>query len=209
MQLRDSRQVIELADAFAFLGNSFLAPMSQTERHGLDPEFWRSFPNFNDAELVHAAERCIDYAELAGDVASNEELVSRISVEYTRLFVGPPRPAVAPWETFYDRVGVSSGFGEPTFIMQRELAAAGLEVSNENNQYADHIGIELLLLSELIRRSASSRDLAEPLRFAYERLMPWVGRFSDAVRTEAYGGYYAGLATLTSSLCKSFADYSQ
>ena len=93
--------------------------------------------------------------------------------------------------------------------MQRELAAAGLEVSNENNQYADHIGLELLLLSELVRRSAGSGDLAEPLRFVDERLLPWVDRFSAAVRAEAYGGYYAGLAALASSLCESFADYSQ
>lgn len=38
--------------------------------------------------------------------------------------------------------------------MRDLLRAAGLQVSNENNQYEDHIGLELLYLSELCRRRA-------------------------------------------------------
>ena len=45
------------------------------------------------------------------------------------------------------------GFGRATFEMRETLRSLGLEVRNENNQYEDHIGIELLCLS----RSAARR----------------------------------------------------
>jgi len=199
----------DYADVFAFLGNSFLAPMSQTERHGLDPEFWAVFPDFGDPGVECAIGQCLGFAKLAGTGKCEDDLVQRVSVEYTRLFVGPPRPAVAPWETFQGSEGATYGFGEPTFAMQRELAAAGLEVSNENNQYADHIGIELLLLSELVRKSVEGEDLSEPQRFVNERLLPWVGRFAAAVGAEAPAGYYAGIAALASSLCIAFAAHAE
>lgn len=42
--------------------------------------------------------------------------------------------------------------------MRELLRNAGLEVRNENNQYEDHIGLELLFLSELCRRRAEGED---------------------------------------------------
>ena len=48
--------------------------------------------------------------------------------------------------------------------MQRLLREAGLEVSNENNQYADHIGIELLYASVLCQRAAEACDAGDETR---------------------------------------------
>lgn len=45
--------------------------------------------------------------------------------------------------------GATVGFDQATFEMRVLLRNAGLEVSIENNQYADHVGIELLYTSAL------------------------------------------------------------
>ena len=46
--------------------------------------------------------------------------------------MGPPSPAVAPWETFYRAKRCNAGFGETTFAMQNELRKAGLEVKTKD-----------------------------------------------------------------------------
>ena len=45
--------------------------------------------------------------------------------------------------------GATVGFDQATFEMRVLLRNVGLEVSIENNQYADHVGIELLYTSAL------------------------------------------------------------
>ena len=54
------------------------------------------------------------------------------------------RPRLLPWETMYRGENVTVGFGQATFEMRELLREAGLEVRNVNDQYEDHLGIELL-----------------------------------------------------------------
>lgn len=121
----------ELARALAFVGNSFLAPMSQTFDAALDRAFWAAFPDFGSEEAACALDGLFAWAA-EGENAPRAERVRAVSVEYARLFIGPPEPAVAPWESFYVQEGVTNGFGEPTFRMRERLRQAALEVSNEN-----------------------------------------------------------------------------
>ena len=53
------------SQAFAFLGNSLLAPMSQTSPAGLLPEFWEEFPDFDNKEVGDAIEGCLEFAREA------------------------------------------------------------------------------------------------------------------------------------------------
>lgn len=204
---RDATTWTDYAEVLAFLGNSLLAPMNQTQTVGLDPEFWVSFPDFGDAQVGKALAALEAYARDAqGFAQSGGDAVQRVSVEYTKLFIGPPRPAAAPWETMHRGEGATVGFGEPTFAMQRLLREAGLEVSNENNQYADHIGIELLYASVLCARAAdaakakdgdSQRQIAEQLAaFVQERPLSWIDRLITAVTEAEPNGYIEGLLVL-------------
>lgn len=189
----------ELAEALAFVGNSFLRPPSQTADVGLDPGFWAAFPDFGDEALARALKACASWAR-AGEGAPREERVRAVSVEYARLFIGPPEPAVAPWETFHVSEGVTCGFGEPTFRMQERLRGLGLAVAGESNQYADHIGIELLYLSELVRRGAQDEALAaQASAFAAEVLEPWALRFRADLAAEG-AGYYGLMADVALAL---------
>ncbi|WP_165062985.1 molecular chaperone [Adlercreutzia sp. ZJ154] len=197
----NSQTWTELSQTFAFLGNSLLAPMSQTERHGIDPSFWREFPNFKNKAVATAISHCLAYAENKRVNMNEDDLVREISVEYTHLFVGPPHPSAAPWETFYRGESVSIGFGEATFEMQRLLREAGLQISNDNNQYADHIGIELLYLATLCERAShgeqSSADIAT---FTSKHPLSWIGALEQCIYDECTDGYYQGVVKLAGAL---------
>lgn len=154
-----------LADAYAFVGNSLLRPMTQTADVGLDAEFWAAFPDFGSEDVAHAIDSLALWAEGRRGV-ERERAATDVAVEYTALFVGPPSPAAPPWETMNRREGVTVGFGEPTYQMREVLRGLGLEAAGPSNQYEDHLGIELLCLSEMCRRRAWALDLAAAAREA-------------------------------------------
>lgn len=187
-----------LAQALAFVGNSLLAPVSQTERVGLDGDFWQDFPDFGMPAVGRACDRMAHIVE--GFDASREEDVRDVSVEFTRLFVGPPSPAAAPWETMY-RTGGHVGFGSATVEMQKRLEQLHLKVSNENRQYADHIGLELLYLSELVRWASEGDEECAREAYAFAAKMgEWVPKLRERISREAPGGYYEGVAGVACAL---------
>lgn len=198
----------QLADTLAFCGNSLLAPMTQRTGVGLDPGFWESFPLFGDQGVADAVQDCAVWAaefERCCQV-DGQSAVERCAIEYTRLFVGPPRPAAAPWETAHRAVAVGAdstvGFGQATFEMRELLRNAGLQLCNENRQYEDHMGIELLLLSELCRRAAANDGLAaaEASAFAADHPAAWVEGLRSAAAEAVPDGYYAGLLGVAAAL---------
>ena len=192
-----------LSEAFAFLGNSLLAPMSQTGPVGLNPDFWASFPNFESEEVASALTRCRSLARtLSSCEGAVADAVQRVSVEFTKLFVGPPKPAAPPWETAW-RGGGAVGYGEAAVQMRRFLGEIGLGVSNDNNQYADHIGIELLYASILCTRiSEGTSDRTELETFLHEHPLAWIGGFRTAVTQTAPGGYFDCILELTESIMR-------
>lgn len=256
----------DLAQAYAFVGNSLLAPMSKTGAAGLDSGFWRAFPTFGSTEVEAAAEGLARFAE--GMLADGGELqaeercderslavgceaaedceaaegcaaaegregiearaVRACSVEFARLFIGPPRPAAPPWETMYAGDGQSVGFGRPTAQMRELLRRAGLELRNENHQYEDHMGIELLYLSKLCQRAAevqlgaatdegaegapevegatevegaaAGAVFVEIRSFVEEHPAAWVGALCERVEQASPDGYFARLLMLEKAL---------
>lgn len=207
---------VTYSQVFAFLGNSLLSPMKQTSDAGMDPAFWAAFPDFGDDAVVLACKRCGEAASevVAHGMREGRDPAELASTEFTRLFIGPPNPAAAPWESFYRSKSENLvGFGQATFEMRDLLRAAGLRVSNENNQYEDHIGLELLYLSELCRRRAEeassclSNDAVygdEAVRaFTESHPLGWIEALRRAVQESHPQGYIDGIlgvaeASLTS-----------
>lgn len=197
---------------YAFLGNSLLSPMSRTESVGLDPAFWRELGGPLDGALADSAESLASWAKRASADAARSEVVQRVSVEFTKLFVGPPKPAAAPWESANGPVDSHVGFGEATFAMRERLRALGLELCNENNQYEDHVGIELLYLSELCRRAseepsgaacdAAAPDAEEIASFIREHPLAWVPRLREKVAASQPEGYFIRLLDVVLALLK-------
>lgn len=205
------------AQACAFMGNSLLKPMTQTSPVGLDPAFWAAFPDFGSEEVRLAAGKCANFAQGLTDVEHNRA-VEQVAVEYTRLFVGPSSPAAPPWETMYRSGNTSVGFGEATFEMRRLLREAGLQLSNENNQYEDHMGIELLYISVRCQRvadalaagdEAAAEALAIRVRaFASQRPSSWIGAFIDRVEEAFPNGYFSCVLRLSSEMLKVLVEQS-
>ena len=198
-----------LSEVYGFAGNSLLKPMTQTASVGLDPAFWEAFPTFGSDEVEAALALCAQGA--ARIVAEADErgadAAERCAVEYPKLFIGPPSPAAPPWETMYRGEKVTVGFGNATFEMRGLLRDAGLEVRNENNQYEDHMGIELLYLSTLCARMAEGEGgedgtdagVAAPeaiASFIDEHPLAWVEAFRLRIAETAAGGYFDGLMGL-------------
>ena len=174
-------------------------------RGGWDPACWKAFPVFGGNAVARAVEACACYAEGAAQrTGAGEDGPQRVSVEYTRLFVGPPSPAAPPWETMYRGKDVTVGFGQPTFEMRELLRAAGLEVRNANNQYEDHMGIELLYLSSLCARAdADAADAPVPesvAAFIEKHPLSWVDAFRARIAEAAPDGYFVSLAGLARAL---------
>lgn len=221
------------AEAFAFVGNSLLTPISHTSQAGLHPAFWEHFPDFGSFQVREALEALKTWAECAP-----QDSVTKVSVEFTQLFVGPPKPAAPPWETYYRGEEVTSGFGRPTLEMREALQEVGLELSNENNQYEDHIGIELLLLSELCSGAVKSSTVAsfEPCAsiegemssmqsgdaqannediiewgtfgkaqaLAQDHPASWIDKLLDKVKAAYPDGYFVRILTLAKALLVAF-----
>ena len=242
---RDSMMWQTISESLAFCGNSLLSPMSMTGDAGLSPDFWTAFPTFDDRRVADAVEACCAYAVLQQDgrddaIAANSDAVRAVSVEFARLFVGPPRPAAAPWESMYNEDGVRSnvGFGRATIEMKRLLAHDGLAVSNENNQYADHMGIELLYASVLCERIGKAMgelsaiqeggelsalpetaeecdsepvcDIALRLdNFIGDHPLGWIAYLRKSAQEAAPDGYYVGILALAEALLELTADFAR
>lgn len=205
---QDAETMACVAPWLAFVGNSLLAPPTQNSIKGLEPGFWADLARCEEAGIAHAAREleafaCAGAAEGEADDGVGRDLARTVSVEFAHLFVGPPKPAVAPWETFYRQPGCTVGFGAATGEMRAALRECRLELARPGRQYEDHMGIELLLLSELCRRAGSDdgRDGAESARtFARQHSCAWIADLSEAVRAERPDGYYARLLAFANAL---------
>ena len=97
----------------------------------------------NDKGGVHGMQRLEAFAWAAAEnaeadatgalVYSDDPAVADMiatSVEFTRLFIGPPRPAADPWETVNDPYNDKKvGYGRATVAMQRFRANVDAERS--------------------------------------------------------------------------------
>ena len=185
-----------LANAYEFLGALLLKPVSQAPAIALDPQFWVAFTAFESEDVVAAAQSLVDFADAK---QGDEKAVEEVSVEFTRLFIGPPKPTVAPWESFYCGADVKNGFGPATFAMQEVLRELGLKVSGENNQYADHIGIELFALAQMCRKVQGGDDAAVK-EFLEEHPLGWIGALREAIAASEPDGYYVRVVALAQAL---------
>ncbi len=207
MQMENSKDYAGFAEAFAFLGNSLMEPPLKTGGFSVDPSFWEDFPTFESAAVCGATASLVEYLER---LASNVEFdpVTDVSVEFTRLFVGPPSPGAAPWETMYRGEGTRVGFGAATFEMRELMRGSGLQVSGDSNQYEDHMGIELLYLSVLCRKVADGEEIGFGQISDFIEAHPgaWIEKLSAQVAQSAPDGYYVRFLALCSALLAALLD---
>lgn len=183
-----------LAWAYAFLGNSLMEPMNENSHAGLDASFWDTFPDFGSDDVAEKLDACADY--VTGLVRSyGDDALNRTSVEYARLFVGPPEPAAVPWEGYYLAGQDGTDDGRAAEDMADLLAGVGITLDRQQVPHLDHMGIELLYLSELCHRQAP-----ESLGFIIAHPLSWIGAFADRIEAAAGEGFYLAVVRIAESL---------
>lgn len=126
------------------------------------------------------------------------------SIEYTRLFRGPVKADVYPYESMYMEGEI---VGKSTIDVVDRYLEAGVRVSDEFKDLPDHICVEMGFMSyicaqELIARQQGMWD--EAVRFQHigdnfitNHLSRWISRFSDLVMQHSNLPYYVNLARMT------------
>ncbi|MDI6885549.1 MAG: molecular chaperone TorD family protein [archaeon] len=129
--------------------------------------------------------------------ALHEDLVQ----EYTRLFIGPFKLPVQPYEAWW----VSGHLlGEPLVKVKAFYRKAGIAKSSEYKEPEDHIAFELKFMHYLCEEglAADTRErLKECLQlqreFLDEHILKWVPAFCDALYNYERSDFYKGIAKLT------------
>ncbi|EGB15805.1 hypothetical protein DND132_2602 [Pseudodesulfovibrio mercurii] len=134
----------------------------------------QEIPGFPADPLSALDEALAPYAEA--------ENFSPLEAEYVRLFIAGPGGVPAPlYESCHGPEGRT--MGRSALAMRDRLAEAGLEISLPSNEPPDHLTLELEFLFHLCAEgwSGDPEFADQAARFAGEVMLPWVGRFRDAL----------------------------
>jgi TorA maturation chaperone TorD len=182
-----------------FFGKSLLAPIKPDMPAVFDPELWRELH-------VEPANRHITRSISALTTTTSRlaslspaKTLELLGVEYTRLFIGPGRPAAPPWESLY-REGRDVLFGQPTLDMRRLLALEGVKAKPSSHQFEDHIGYELVYLglrfARFAKSSPSIADRVELASFIESHPLSFIGPLHEKADSAASIGFYPALIDL-------------
>ncbi len=121
---------------------------------------------------------------------------------YTRLFLGPGKPAVHPYESVHREAVL---MGEAAIAVSRHYQQAGFQCPYD---LPDHISAELAFMSHLAAREESNPSQAAPLRnqqrlFLHEHILRWVPGLCETIDREGMHPAYRELARTTLALLES------
>jgi TorA maturation chaperone TorD len=151
-----------------------------------------------DPELAATARRL-------GEAFAAQELQALL-VDYTRLFLGPPSPLVAPYGSTW-LGGDGTVMPESAVALEGLYGEAGFEIDEELGETPDHVAVELEFLYLLTFKQNEARRAGEEVAIAgWDQLHDlflrghvgaWISRFAAAVRDQAETAFYRELADLT------------
>lgn len=141
-----------------------------------------------------------------------EKLMEDLSVEYTRLFLGPG-PHISPHESVYvggyrdkdPKVGLL--WGNATVEVKDMVEDFGYGYRDEYNGIPDHLAVELEIMVNLTAREHDMltnknvqegyQCLLQEKKFLTEHLSRWIAEFCGLVIENADHVFYRELASLT------------
>jgi len=139
--------------------------------------------------------------------------VTDLAVEYVKLFRGPVKALVYPYESMYVDGEI---MGPSTFKVLGLYTEAGLETTEELKDLPDHIAVQLEFMGHLYSweaeglkrgdQSLAARCAALRRSFIVEHLSQWVPSFAAAILDHAASPFYRGLALITKELIASETD---
>jgi TorA maturation chaperone TorD len=165
-----------------------------------------SASNMQQEELELGIKALELFQKQVGQV-NQEELITRLGVDRTRLFrglrrdYGPP----PPYECVY--LGGHTVMGEAAMQVKEVYTDSGYNTKLNGNEPPDYVGIELDFLRFLCKKEAEAwqaddQSKASDYRekeyeFLCNHVVEWVPRFCKEVLTHARENFYQGIARLT------------
>jgi TorA maturation chaperone TorD len=130
-----------------------------------------------------------------------DDLQKDLVGEYTRLFIGPHRLPVQPYESWWVDGKLMGG---SLLKVKQVYRKAGIAKANEYAEPEDHIAFELRFMHYLCEEELSANTeerIAECLNMQKEylndHLLMWVPDFCDALTENKLSDFYKGIARLT------------
>ena len=135
------------------------------------------------------------------------EVVEVLTLEFTRLFIGPG-PHISAHESIFTEVDGSSGglWGTKTVEVKKFIETTGLDYEPEFTGLPDHISVELEFMQKLTAweaakwiqedRKSAEYCLSVQRMFLERHLFCWLPQFCDAVMAQAEIPLYRAMAEL-------------
>lgn len=194
--------------ACAFLGGILLDPPGEEFLRDLkDKDLireWPVRPNNPDSELgISLLQKALE--------GNLDLLAKRLAEDFTRLFFGPDKAPVPPYESVY--VGKEKILFDTSTLEVRDLyRRMGFRIRALNQVPDDHIGLEMAFLSRLCSLSGTARRydqnrLESLAAFLNTHTLRWVDRFTDLAAKYARSDFYRGTAFLLKGTLKALAEF--
>lgn len=172
--------------------------LSQLLYYPPKPEFLGQFiegaisewPRFNDTTALGLRVLSLE--------PSNGE-IEQLKRDYTQLFVGPGPLKAYPWgSTYLDRD--RQLFGDSERSLKLFCQNQGIEITTEQNEPCDHIGLVLMMLALLLDNDDQQFSKAPVQQLLDEHLSKWLELFCTDLSANAQTGFYRGVSLLLSGL---------
>jgi TorA maturation chaperone TorD len=185
---------------YALLYQLYLEPPSREFVDDLMNELFYLPGLISDEELSEGFKLVREFVEKSKDKAI-DELHKDLVREYTRLFIGPHRLPVQPYESWWVDGKL---MGESLLKVKQVYRKAGIAKVKEYAEPEDHIAFELRFMHYLCEEELSAdteERIAECLNIQKEylndHLLSWVPDFCDALTENKLSEFYKGIARLT------------
>ena len=144
-----------------------------------------------------------------------DAVYEQMQSDYTCLFIGPGKVLAPPWESvFFNEERMT--FQKQTLDVRHWYRRFGLEIEKLHQEPDDHIGLELLFLSQLASLCLNALNEHDTIRFeevqAAQRdflkhhLGIWALSWCKLVQKHTKTDFYLGLAYLTYGGISALAD---
>ena len=173
--------------------------------------FWKEpDPKFLLSLLEEISERVKGAARLSPVMAEGWQHIggylekngpNEVEFEFVQLFIGPHKPDVFPYESYYLAGGV---FQAPLAAVRGFMIDVGLEKKEgELPEPEDTLGFELEIMNWLISKQTNSKDSEEEERwlehqavFLKKHLLVWAPACSKSVESAPHADFYKGAGML-------------
>lgn len=134
-----------------------------------------------------------------------ENLLLKLRIEYTRLFLGPAPPPCLPYQSVYDkdRPTEEQGtiLGTTAEDMEKILRNEGLNIEIDYKVYPDHIAIQLECMYHFLvmalEKEKYEKYIKKASKFTKAHL-EWMVEFGELINTESKHPFYRLVGNLLS-----------